>query len=280
MHEYYRKLNELAEDGIPFVSVWLVDTRGSTPHAAGGRMLVVKDGLRFGTVGGGRLEHRVLQEARAMLSEGDDSTTPGRAQTRFLDWSLNKDVGMTCGGRVKLYLELFNSRRWPIHIFGAGHVCRALTSLLTDLDCDITVYDSREEWLDKLPNRDRLRVVHAAEMESMAGSFTGRDFVLLMTMGHAADYPILSRILRGEKPAYLGVIGSASKRAVLLRELASEGLDAKDDFFCPMGLPLGSNHPREIAVSIAAQLLQERDRLAPPNSHSINLDPGADSHSV
>jgi xanthine dehydrogenase accessory factor len=83
-------------------------------------------------------------------------------------------------------------------------------------------------------------------------------------MGHGTDLPILRAIFdRGLTPPYLGVIGSRAKRKILLRELAERGVspDSIGEFYCPIGLPLGTNQPAEIAISITAQLLQRRDAL-------------------
>jgi xanthine dehydrogenase accessory factor len=84
-----------------------------------------------------------------------------------------------------------------------------------------------------------------------------------MTRGHTTDRPILERALRDRNFPFLGVIGSDAKAAVLRRELIAAGLPAERAaaFHCPVGLDFGSNHPHEIALSIAAQLLQERDRV-------------------
>ena len=87
-------------------------------------------------------------------------------------------------------------------------------------------------------------------------------FLLCLTKGHTSDRPVLQRALGERNFPYVGVIGSAAKAAVLRRELRSAGLSATQvrRFHCPVGLDFGSNHPHEIALSIAAQLLTERDR--------------------
>jgi xanthine dehydrogenase accessory factor len=87
-------------------------------------------------------------------------------------------------------------------------------------------------------------------------------FVLLMTMGHATDWPILQEILKTRSFPYLGVIGSQAKAARLRKAVIEAGLpdEAAQRFYCPIGLDLGNNHPQEIAISVVAQLLQERDR--------------------
>jgi xanthine dehydrogenase accessory factor len=102
-------------------------------------------------------------------------------------------------------------------------------------------------------------------MPAHVAELTEDDFVVCMTMGHRTDRPILAEILRqGRLPAYLGVIGSEAKRKVMLRELTEEGIafEIANQFRCPIGLRLGQNQPGEIAVSVAAELIQVRDALA------------------
>ena len=86
-------------------------------------------------------------------------------------------------------------------------------------------------------------------------------FVVLMSMGHTTDKPVLIEILRTRKFPYLGVIGSDAKANVLRRDLAEAGLPAEalKAFHCPIGIEIGTNHPYEIALSVIAQLIQTRD---------------------
>ncbi len=183
--------------------------------------------------------------------------------TKFVQWNLQRDVGMTCGGAVKLYFEAHNAQRWQIFVFGAGHVANALVNLLVHLDCHVTCIDPRQEWLDKLPPSPKLTRVCTGDMPSTVKTIPDDAFVILMTMGHTTDKPILIEILRTRKFPYLGVIGSDAKAAVLRRDIAEAGLpeEAKRAFYCPIGLDLGSNHPYEIAVSAVAQMIRIRDEV-------------------
>lgn len=256
---YYEKLNELLEADQPFVSVIVVDTTGSVPQDAGNKMLVTAGGLHFGTVGGGKVEKRAIEEAQALLGRLDSGQT-----THFVNWSLSRDIGMTCGGAVKLYFETYNVNSWKIVIFGSGHVALCVASLLSNLECRITCIDPRPEWLEKLPDSPKIRAMHAEDMPAQVAAVPNDAFVLLMTMGHTTDKPILLEILRTERNfPYLGVIGSDAKAARLKQDIAEAGLPAEyaSKFYCPMGLDLGTNHPQEIAVSIVAQLLSVRDQV-------------------
>jgi len=173
---------------------------------------------------------------------------------------LQTDLGMTCGGVVRLFFEPFGVSRWPIAVFGAGHVAQALLRTLLPLDCTLTCFDTRAEWLDKLPDEPRLRRVLSPDLASEVTPLPENAFVVLMTMGHATDLPILRALLPRLFP-YIGVIGSKTKGAALRRTLSQEGFSSQacGRFFCPIGLPFGNNDAAEIAISIAAQMLQRRD---------------------
>lgn len=252
---FFEQLNELITSGTPCVSVTVVDTVGSVPNEHGSKMIVTENGLHYGTVGGGKVEKRALEEAAAMLQGGESP--------RFYQWQLNKDIGMTCGGMVKVYLEAFNVATWKIVVFGAGHVAQALAPILAKLDCRVTFIDPREEWLAKLPKSPNITTVAVPDMPSQVATLPGDAFVVLMSSGHSTDKPVLLEILRTRQYPFLGVIGSRAKANRLKQDIAEAGLpeEAKTAFYCPVGLPFGTNHPQEIAISVAAQLLQERDRL-------------------
>jgi len=259
-HGFVEKLAELSAAGRAFVSVTLVETVGSTPSDAGTKMLVDERGLVFGTVGGGRVENKAIGHAQTLLT----AAANGAPTCQLVDWNLQRDVAMTCGGVVKLLFEAYNFRDWRIVIFGAGHVAQALVRLLLLLECRVLCIDPREDWLEKLPESPKLRTIQMAEPQDFVPQLRADDYVLCMTMGHKTDRPILQAILEQPlKPLYLGVIGSHAKRKVLVRELIEGGIaaEAAEKFRCPIGLPLGTNQPGEIAVSIAAELIQCRDAL-------------------
>ena len=255
MPTFFEALQRLMEAEVPLVAVTVVDTIGSVPQDRGAKMIVTAEGLEFGTVGGGKVETKAIAEAQQMLAGADGETT------KFAQWNLQKDVGMTCGGVVKLYFESHNVGRWQIWVFGAGHTANALVNVLVHLDCHVTCVDPRAEWLDKLPASPKLTKSLSADMPSLVAAIPEGAFVVLMTMGHTTDKPILIEILRTRTFPYLGVIGSDAKAAILRRDVREAGLDEERTraFFCPIGLDLGTNHPYEIALSVAAQLVKVRD---------------------
>ena len=255
-HGLIERLAEMAAAGKPFVLVTLVEAIGSTPQDAGTKMLVDATGLRFGTVGGGKVEQRAIATARALLAE------PATRDCTLVEWNLKRDVGMTCGGTVKLLFEAYHVHPWRVVVFGAGHVGQAVVRCLLLLDCQVVCIDSRQEWLERLPASPQLEMVRLDEPRDFVPRLMADDFVVCMTMGHATDVPVLRAIFTaGLEPTYLGVIGSRAKREVLRRELEDAGVPAAaiERLRCPIGLPIGSNQPGEIAVSVAAEILQIRD---------------------
>ncbi len=99
--------------------VTVIGVGGSTPRSSGARMLVHADGTIVGTIGGGAIEHRVIDQALEAIRRG----RPER-----LEADLTRDLGMCCGGRMEVYVEPLQVRV-PMVVFGAGHVAVAATPL-------------------------------------------------------------------------------------------------------------------------------------------------------
>lgn len=249
-------LSRLQSLGTAYCTVTIVDARGSIPQVVGACAVFGSEGLLFGTIGGGRVEMRCAEEARAMLSSS------AIARTKFERLNLHRDVGMTCSGEVSLYYEIHRPEdRWRIVIFGAGHVAQKLCRFLVELECHTVCVDVREEWLGRLPDSDRLERRHVASFSDGIDAVHNGSAVLVMTMGQATDAPVLDVLAR--RPvglSYLGVIGSRSKAAIMRRELHRRGVSQCfiDRIACPIGEKIGNNSPGEIAVGVLSQLLRMR----------------------
>jgi xanthine dehydrogenase accessory factor len=276
--ELYETFQTLLLSNTPCVMVTLVDAIGSIPQEIGAKLLVFQDdnavdAIVFqGTIGGGKLEKKALTLAQEMLQPrlaASDLIEKKEIKKHQLHrWHLDLDVGMTCGGTVTLFFEAFHTQPFYWVVFGAGHISQALIPHLLLLDCQVLCIDSRVEWLEKLPKSSKLKICHADPMADQVSRIPPHAFVVLMTMGHQSDAPILLEILKtqqtGQLPlSYLGVIGSKAKAERLKKAIREAGLppDAETQFYCPIGLPLGTNHPQEIAISLLAQCLQIRDCL-------------------
>lgn len=251
----WNKILELKESNQSFVMVTQIDARGSSPQDVGAKMLVTASGLFFGTVGGGKVEMAAIKKSQAIL----ESNSPQLPLT--IKWNLQTDIGMSCGGEVTFLFEHFPATTWPIVIFGAGHVGQALTRILSKLDCQVTCIDSRKEWVEKLEN---VKAIHHPNPKDVVKDLNPQSYFLCMTMGHAHDVPILHEIAKlAPNCPYVGVIGSEVKGMKIKKELKEMGVSENfiQKLRVPIGLPFGTNHPYEIAISISAELLQVRDNL-------------------
>lgn len=245
--------HRLQEDKVSHVAVTIVDILVSAPQNIGAKALIGKGGLLEGSIGGGKLEAKAIAFAQEMLERGVKEAS-------LQQWNLKKDVGMTCGGGVSLFFEPFVHDQWPIYVFGAGHVAQSLIPLLLTLDCDLHCIDPRQEWLDKLPESPKLEKICRDDGAELISELASGSFIISVTQGHSFDLPILDEALHRSFP-FVGVIGSLSKATVLKRELSrlGHGPEVLSRLKCPLGLELGGRNPPEIAISIAAQLLMERD---------------------
>ena len=254
--EFIDQVGKLHKRNVPFCVVTIVDGKGSIPQIIGASAIFTRDGLLLGTVGGGRIEAKCEDKAVELL--GDDEA----ARTHFVRWNIQKDVGMTCGGEVALYFEIHRPETaWHIVIFGAGHVAQQLCRFLVDLDCHVVCIDPRAEWLDRLPTSERLEACPVEDYSDGIGRIGANSSVLIMTMGHGSDVPILKNIEKHQPaPAFLGLIGSDAKARAIGKELRQAGLAAEyiDRIVCPVGEEIGDNTPPEIAISIISQLLKHR----------------------
>lgn len=250
---FVEKLSEALRRGEPFAMVTLAEVVGSAPQEPGARLLLLPDGSLHGTVGGGALEHHLIEQARQSLADG---------RSRCLRIDLARDVGMVCGGSVTAFVEPF-ARASRAVIFGAGHVCRAVAPLLVTLGFGLTVVDDRPEWASAEGFPEGTEVIArpylevAQEMSRWPGAY-----VLVMTRGHSFDYELLRLLLPLELP-YLGVMASRNKAAEFRRRLMEGGLDpaTASHLRMPLGLAIGSQSPEEIAVSVAGELIQVRREL-------------------
>lgn len=257
VHRHWQSVHELLRSGTPLAVVTMVDMRGSAPQIQGAKAVITADGIVEGTVGGGKVEARAITHAMEMLRTAD-----GRS-CELVTWNLQTDIGMTCGGEVKFFFEIYLCNDWKISLFGAGHIAQALVPILLQMNCRVTCLDNREDWISRIEEHPKLTKICSKNLKGEVKELDPRSFFVLMTQGHATDLPVLAEVLQTIEPPYVGVLGSLQKAKVLRRDLKEMGVaDEKiESFFCPMGLPIGNNTPPEIAISVLSQLIGERDRL-------------------
>ena len=254
MTPWLRALAELDRAREPAVLITVVTARGSTPREAGCKMVVTAEHV-FDTIGGGALELTCITEARAMLPQ---------SSPLLRDFPLGPALGQCCGGYVTVLFEPITTVEKNIAIFGAGHVGRALADVLSGLPISVTLIDTRPEALASPPEDARICLTRdpAGEIARLPAS----TIVLIMTHDHQIDFDITSAALTRSDLGGVGLIGSETKRIRFIRRLARTGLgaDAIARLICPIGLPgAGGKRPKEIAISVAAWLLQAPKQSAP-----------------
>ncbi len=232
----------------------VVSAIGSTPREAAARMLVLPDGGTLGTIGGGKFESLVVEDAKALLAKGG---LPFTKEYVFLPEGENS-FGAVCGGRVTVMLEVVE-RPARLFIVGAGHCGRALARVAALTGYDLTACDERAGQLDPSAFPPGTRLVKVTEDYADLPLPAPEDFVAVITRGHVTDGLALRR-LRGVPVAWLGMMGSRAKRKALFEELRAEGW--RDEEFgrisSPIGLDIGAESPEEIAVAIVAEIIRER----------------------
>lgn len=258
MFDFYRTLISLIDEGRRVAVATIIEARGSTPQEQGGKMIVTDDGKSFFSVGGGALEAMVLEEARTCLEAG---------RPALKSYSLHEvgddALGMACGGKAMVYIEVI----MPPHdlvVFGAGHVGRALARLAAPLGFGITVVDDRPGMLqaEAFPPGTRLITTDRNYSENLP-RITPASYVVLVTRCHDTDEAALRSLIH-VPTAYLGMIGSKRKVKVVFERMAGEGIDRAlfENVRAPIGLPIGSHLPDEVALSIMAEIVAFKNGVA------------------
>lgn len=252
---FLEAIEKLRTENQDYVIVTMVENQGSAPQDVGAKMLVTRDGLFSGTVGGGKIEAHCIFVAQKMLQE--------KTHHLLQKWNLQTEIGMSCGGIVGFFFEsIWHESQYHVAVFGAGHIAQELVPLLIKSQFNVQCIDQRQDWLDKLPNHPRLNKICSIQPENHIDKLKLGSFICIMTMGHATDLPILKSAMRQRfQWSYVGNIGSEIKAKKLRQELKEDQIENSNDFHCPMGEEFGNNQPFEIAISILAQLLKTRDLL-------------------
>ncbi len=232
-------------------------------------------GPELGQCCGGRVEWRVETfdkrdlddlSVLAIAESGGSATLSARLGP---DGRVQRTLGSSAGERrlarlAESWTEQFGVPARAVYLFGAGHVGRALALALAPLPFAV-------RWID--PRRDafpahapaNVTLIHAPEPAAEVASAPDGAIVIVMTHSHALDLEIVAEALRVERFGYVGLIGSATKRARFLSQMRAAGLTEVQlaRLVCPIGVPgLESKDPAVIAASTAAQFLIVSEKLA------------------
>ncbi len=251
-HAILAELLTAQEAGESVALATVVKASGSVPRHAGAKMLVYEDGRISGTIGGGELEARVKEKAVELLEHG---------RSDILTYSLIEpergDPGL-CGGTVDVYLEPYTPPA-TLFVIGCGHVGQAVADLGHWLGFRVVVTDDRPELAspEQIPNADvYLPGDFAAALA--AHPITRSTFIALLTRNVALDRQILPLLVKTPAP-YIGVMGSRRRWTETQKLLRQDGASEEDlqRIHSPVGLELNAETPKEIALSILAEIVAQ-----------------------
>lgn len=315
--EVWEFIHQKLKHNIKIILLWVLESEGSSPGRRGFKMAVATDGEFTGTIGGGIMEHKLVEKAKSLLSDGVSSIS---LQRQFHDKQHSRDQsGMICSGSQLIAFVPFsvsdfnvvesiyavkdrnkivhlskngisipdksedettgliytNEEQWQytelidqrpvIHIIGGGHVGSALSELMNLLNFYIKIYDNRPQ-LNTLQRNSFAHEKHVVDYERIGDVIAANkeEYVAIMTFGYRDDKIVFKQLLNKEF-YYLGLMGSEAKIATLFKELEEEGIsrDKWKHCFIPIGINIYSKTTKEIAVSIAAEIIREKNKNLP-----------------
>ncbi len=252
-------------DGVPGVVATVVRAEGSTPRGAGARMIVYADGRTLGSVGGGAVESRVIEESLGLIAVSAEQTVEEDAprvateECRVVTYDLGGDDGMTCGGKLEVFLESIAGAP-AVTVIGGGHVGHAVARVARQSGFRVTVVDDREDMVsaERFPFADE-RLAGGVELLDDPLRIGTESMVVIVTRGHVYDKDWV-RALVARSPRYMGMIGSEEKVERAFADLEAEGVSREDlaRIHAPIGLDIGAETPDEIAVSVVAEIIAVR----------------------
>lgn len=257
--EALREALACLDAGRRVVVATVLKRRGSAPATPGQKLALLAPDEAVGTVGGGALEHAVLDKMRSMLADRGSEPIVVRHE-------LGASMGMCCGGAVEVLLEPMQADL-QVLVVGAGHVGGALVPLLLGLGFRLTVSDAREaaigtRGMDALAGVTALALDHDDPEVADALGRPDCAAVLVMTHDHQLDQEVIEWALR-RGVAFIGGVGSRAKAARTRQRLEAKGFTPADieRVRMPLGVAIQARTPGEIAVAIAAELVQWRAQV-------------------
>lgn len=250
MHPIWQSAQALSEEGQAYVLVLVIRVDGHAPQRPGARMLVRQDGTTLGTIGGGAMEHDAIARALEVLQTGVATTA------RYV---LGRDLDMTCGGGVEVFLEPVFPRPRVV-LLGGGHVAQATAPAALAVGFDVLVIDGRDSVLAEASFPEAVEVRHQDPLAALrALELRADDLVIVCTHDHALDKRLLAQALP-RHAGYLGMIGSQRKVRSTVDHLRAQGVPQADidRVHMPIGLDIYAENPAEIAVAITGELIRFR----------------------
>jgi xanthine dehydrogenase accessory factor len=251
----FNLLGRAENDGKICALCTIVESHGSTPRHIGSKMIVYPDGKISGSVGGGEIEKRVIDVAKQCL----DDKKPQLLQYNLVNPE-HGDPGV-CGGSVQVFVEPVLPRPQLV-VIGGGHVGKAVVHLAAWLGFKVIVSDDRPEFCSPEfhPEAEEFIVAPMAEIPAKINVHEN-TFIVLTTRGAGIDIPGLPSLL-DTQAAYIGVIGSRRRWILTKKGMAEAGVSAEkiERVKSPIGIDIKAETPEELAVSIMAEIILERNK--------------------
>lgn len=299
--DFYSKVKALLQTDKRGVLMVVIANEGSSPGRKGFKMLVTRKQM-YGTIGGGIMEHKLVEYARSLLEKSTfnpfikhqihDKSAPsdqsgmicsGRQTIAFynlnvenltwIDLILNSEDGEIFYSENGVHLNATNTvNEWEfieaislpnqVYIIGGGHVGLALSEVLSKLDFEIHLLDHREN-LNTMEANSFVQSKQIVEFETIEQHIPENEntYVVIMSFGYRTDDIIIRRLL-GRKYKFIGMLGSQEKMNTLYKNLLADGFSQAqlDQVHAPIGLDIKSETAAEIAISVAAQLIQIKNK--------------------
>ena len=234
-------------------------------------MLVSELGnLLWGTIGGGTIENLAIKQAVDQISQ----SKPLLKSYELLE-SGEDAIGMLCGGEMLLFFEVLGKKsKSKTYIFGAGHITQQLIPLIQNVGFYPVIIDDRSDYLERNidPKIEINPLTEDFDASLQELHFEEGSYLIIMTYSHDLDEKILTYLLKEKSREisllkYIGLIGSKRKIQEIFSRLEGKGIDRKvlDSIHAPIGVPIRSQTPEEIAISIVAEMIAIRNVEDPKN---------------
>jgi xanthine dehydrogenase accessory factor len=245
------ELLEARNQGTPCVLVTVAAAQGSVPRQAGTKMIVYAGGKISGTIGGGKAEALIIQDALRCLETGKIELK--RYPLREGD---PDSFGAICGGEMTLLIEPQRSGE-SLYLFGAGHCAAAIARLARSCDLNVFVIEDREDELDTFEHANQKHLCKSPADFVSQHTWNPTDAILLVNRNYLLDRETLKAVLVTSGYGYVGMIGSRRKVLKVYDELRNLGVKSEllSQVHAPIGIDIGADSPDEIAISVLAEVL-------------------------
>jgi len=250
MTQFYEDYRLAISSGKTFAVATIVKIYASTPREIGAKMGIFPDRSIFGTIGGGKLEKMVIDDAMEILKAGKPDL-----KTYTLLPESKGGIGTECGGKLDIFIDVISPGA-KIILIGAGHISYALAKFADICGFAVEVIDDRPEFANS--QRFPQAMIHntAIKDTDLKSLINKETYIVIVSHSHEIDYEAL-RILINIPSAYLGMIGSERKVKTLFDKLLGEGVNKEQltKVHAPIGLDVNAETPEEIALSIMAEIV-------------------------